>query len=93
VAVLTRKLMKTAPKGSGLPLFRNTKGRPWKRMTGVVRFGGHQAEQRENRRGKHRHDQQRGVGGQPERPAQQAVAHGQAPVIPPCEHQPPFSTI
>ena len=38
VAHLARKLMKTAPKGSGLPLFRNTKGRPWKRMTGVVRF-------------------------------------------------------
>ena len=38
VAKLTRKLMKTAPKGSGLPLFRNTQGRPWKRMTGVVRF-------------------------------------------------------
>jgi integrase len=38
VAELTRKLMKTAPRGSGIPLFRNTKGRPWKRMTGVVRF-------------------------------------------------------
>ena len=38
VADLVRKLMKTAPKGSGLPLFRNTKGNPWKRMTGVVRF-------------------------------------------------------
>ncbi len=38
VADLARKLMKTAPKGSGLPLFRNTKGNPWKRMTGVVRF-------------------------------------------------------
>ena len=38
VAELTGRLMKTAPKGSGLPLFRNTKGRPWKRMTGVVRF-------------------------------------------------------
>lgn len=38
VAELARKLMKTAPKGSGLPLLRNTKGRPWKRMTGVVRF-------------------------------------------------------
>ena len=35
---LTRRLMKTAPRGSGLPLFRNTKGKPWKRMTGVVRF-------------------------------------------------------
>jgi integrase len=38
VAELTRQLMKTAPRGSGIPLFRNTKGRPWKRMTGVVRF-------------------------------------------------------
>jgi integrase len=38
VAQLTHELMKKAPKGSGLPLFRNTKGRPWKRMTGVVRF-------------------------------------------------------
>jgi integrase len=38
VAELTRKLMKTAPRGSGLPLLRNTKDKPWKRMTGVVRF-------------------------------------------------------
>jgi integrase len=38
VADLTRKLLKTAPRGSGLLLFRNTKGKPWKRMTGVVRF-------------------------------------------------------
>lgn len=38
VADLARKLMKTAPKGSGLPLFRNTKGRPWKQSNGVVRF-------------------------------------------------------
>jgi hypothetical protein len=30
--------MLTAPKGSGKPLFRNTKGEPWKRMTGVVRY-------------------------------------------------------
>jgi hypothetical protein len=35
---LTRKLMKTAPRGSGLPLFRNTKGKPWKPSAGVVRF-------------------------------------------------------
>ena len=28
VAKLARELMKTAPKGSGIPLFRNTKGRP-----------------------------------------------------------------
>jgi integrase len=38
VAQLTRRLMETAPKGSGTRLFRNTKGKPWKRMTGVVRF-------------------------------------------------------
>ena len=38
VADLARKLMKTAPKGSGLPLFRNTKGRPWRQSNGVVRF-------------------------------------------------------
>ena len=38
VAKIAHRLMKTAPRGSGLPLFRNTKGRPWKRMTGVVRF-------------------------------------------------------
>ncbi len=38
VAELTRTLMKTAPSGSGKPIFRNTQGNPWKRMTGVVRF-------------------------------------------------------
>lgn len=38
VAALARQLMRTAPRGSGLPLLRNTLGRPWKRMTGVVRF-------------------------------------------------------
>jgi hypothetical protein len=38
VAVLVRKLMVSAPKGSGKPLFRNTRDEPWKRMTGVVRF-------------------------------------------------------
>lgn len=38
VAAMVRKLMRTAPRGSGVPLFRNTKGQPWKRMTGVVRF-------------------------------------------------------
>jgi integrase len=30
--------MKTAPRGSGVPLFRNSRGKPWQRMTGVVRF-------------------------------------------------------
>lgn len=38
VAALVSKLLKTAPSGSGKPLFRNTQGKPWKRMTGVVRF-------------------------------------------------------
>jgi integrase len=38
VAELTRRLMKTAPRGSGIALFRNTKGKPWKIMTGVARF-------------------------------------------------------
>jgi integrase len=38
VAELVRQLLKTAPKGSRLPLFRNTQGKPWQRMTGVVRF-------------------------------------------------------
>ena len=40
VAELTRALMKTAPRGSGLPLFRNSRGKPWKRMAGVIRFLG-----------------------------------------------------
>ena len=39
VAKLVMQLLKDAPVGSNLPLFRNTQGRPWKRMTGVVRFG------------------------------------------------------
>ena len=38
VAALTRKLMKTAPPRSGLPLFRNTQGNPWKKVTGVGHF-------------------------------------------------------
>jgi integrase len=38
VATLTRRLMATAPRGSGQPIFRNTQGKPWQRMTGVVRF-------------------------------------------------------
>ena len=38
VAVLTRRLLKTAPKGSGLRLFRNTKNKPWRGTNGVVRF-------------------------------------------------------
>ncbi len=38
VATLTRRLMKTAPKGSGIPLFRNTQGKAWKPVTGKGRF-------------------------------------------------------
>jgi integrase len=38
VAKLTRRLMKTAPVGSGIPLFRNTKGGGWKKPNGVGRF-------------------------------------------------------
>lgn len=38
VAELTRKLMKTAPRSSGVPLFRTVRGKPWERMNGVVRF-------------------------------------------------------
>lgn len=38
VAKLVKQQMVKAPKGSGKPLFPNTKGEPWKRMTGVVRF-------------------------------------------------------
>lgn len=38
VAELTRKLMETAPRGSGLPLFRNSWGRPWTCDAGVARF-------------------------------------------------------
>jgi integrase len=40
VAELTRRLIKTAPVGSGLPLFRNPVGNPWKKVTGVTRFLG-----------------------------------------------------
>ena len=38
VAELTRKLLKTAPLRSGLPVFRNAQGNPWKKVTGVHRF-------------------------------------------------------
>ncbi|MGC3970381.1 MAG: hypothetical protein QM775_24520 [Pirellulales bacterium] len=38
VAAFVNKLLETAPSGFGKPLFRNTRGNPWKRMTGVVRF-------------------------------------------------------
>jgi integrase len=38
VAELTRRLMEAAPKGSGIPLFRNTQGKAWKPVTGRGRF-------------------------------------------------------
>jgi integrase len=38
VAELSRRLIATAPLGSGSTLFRNTQGRPWKKVTGVSRF-------------------------------------------------------
>ena len=38
VAELTWRLMVTAPKGSGIPLFRNTQGKAWKPVTGRARF-------------------------------------------------------
>jgi len=40
VAKLTRELMKTAPHGTGKPLFRNPAGNPWKKVTGVMRMLG-----------------------------------------------------
>ena len=38
VAQLTRRLLKSAPKGSGRPLFRNSRDKPWQKTAGVVRF-------------------------------------------------------
>ena len=38
VAKLARRLMEAAPKGSGIPLFRNTQGKAWKPVTGRGRF-------------------------------------------------------
>jgi len=38
VAKLTRELMKTAPRGSGLPVFRTTTGKAWSKVNGVIRF-------------------------------------------------------
>jgi len=35
---ITRKLLRSAPLGSGLPLFRSTRGRPWTRVNCVQRF-------------------------------------------------------
>ena len=37
---ITRELMQTAPKGSGIPLFRTTRGKAWKRCNCVQRFLG-----------------------------------------------------
>lgn len=38
VAELTRRLMKSAPKGSGRPLFQNSRGGAWTKVAGVARF-------------------------------------------------------
>ncbi len=38
VAKIVRRLLTTAPKGSGKPLFRNTQDNPWTNTAGVVRF-------------------------------------------------------
>ncbi len=38
VAKIVRRLLVTAPKGSGKPLFRNTHGKPWTNAAGVARF-------------------------------------------------------
>jgi integrase len=38
VAELTRRLMASAPPGSGVALFRNRRGNPWSKQTGVERF-------------------------------------------------------
>ena len=40
VAKIVQRLLTTAPKGSGKPLFRNTKDKPWTNTAGVVRFIG-----------------------------------------------------
>jgi integrase len=38
VATVVRRLLGTAPKGSGEPVFRNTQDKPWTDTAGVVRF-------------------------------------------------------
>jgi integrase len=38
VATLARRLLKKAPAGGGLPVFCNTQGKVWKKVTGVGRF-------------------------------------------------------
>jgi integrase len=40
VAELTRRLLGTAPRGSGEPLFRTVTGRAWRKVNGVVKFCG-----------------------------------------------------
>src|SRR5262249_21860267 len=40
VAELVRRLLTSAPIGSGLPLFQNAHGKSWKKVTGVHRFLG-----------------------------------------------------
>jgi integrase len=43
-AQLARSLMRTAPRGSGKPLFRNSQGNRWQKVTGVTRFLGIKAK-------------------------------------------------
>ncbi|HEY5312589.1 MAG TPA: tyrosine-type recombinase/integrase [Pirellulales bacterium] len=38
VAAVVRRLMKTAPRGSKTPLWRNSQNNPWKKVTGRARF-------------------------------------------------------
>jgi integrase len=38
VAELVHELVKTAPPGSGIPVFRNSRGKGWTKSAGVVRF-------------------------------------------------------
>jgi integrase len=38
VAKLTRKLMQTAPRGTGLSLFRTARGKAWSKVNGVAHF-------------------------------------------------------
>ena len=38
IAVLTRRLMKTAARGSGVPLFRSPRGKRWTKVNGVSHF-------------------------------------------------------
>jgi integrase len=38
VEEMAQRMMKTAPRGSEVALFRNSQGKPWKKVTGVARF-------------------------------------------------------